>query len=96
MTFSLLPPEVHSARMFAGPGSEPMLGLAASSFSSATTQLAGSAWQGPASAVMAAVATTYANAGLFNAGTFLSGVGSSGDGTSGAFNRANNLAGFFR
>jgi PPE-repeat protein len=76
MNFSVLPPEINSARMFSGAGSAPMLtaaaawhglaselGSAASSFSSVTSGLAagpGSAWQGPASAAMMAAAAPYA------------------------------------
>jgi PPE-repeat protein len=73
MNFSVLPPEVNSARLFSGAGSAPMLaasaawnGLAdeltsaASSFSSVTSGLTGQAWQGAASAAMAATAAPYA------------------------------------
>ncbi|ORB59906.1 hypothetical protein BST45_20485, partial [Mycobacterium shinjukuense] len=69
----MLPPEVNSLRMFTGAGSAPMLtaaaawggladelGLAASSFASVTSGLAGQAWQGPAAAAMAAAAAPYA------------------------------------
>ena len=72
MNFSVLPPEVNSARMFTGAGLAPMLdaaaawdGLAgelssaASSFGSVTLGLA-DGWQGPAAAAMAAAATPYA------------------------------------
>jgi PPE-repeat protein len=72
MNYSVLPPEINSLRMFSGAGSEPMLaaavawdGLAselssaAQSFSSVTSGLAGQAWQGPASAAMAAAAAPY-------------------------------------
>ncbi|BCI92828.1 hypothetical protein NIIDMKKI_80340 [Mycobacterium kansasii] len=72
MNFSVLPPEVNSARIFAGAGTAPMLtaavawdrladelAAAASSFGSVTTTLAGQSWQGPAAAAMAAVATPY-------------------------------------
>ncbi len=71
--FSVLPPEINSLRMYLGAGSAPMLqaaaawdglaaelGTAASSFSSVTTGLTGQAWQGPASAAMAAAAAPYA------------------------------------
>jgi PPE-repeat protein len=70
--FSVLAPEVNSARMFAGAGSAPMLSAAAawngladelaaaaSSFSSLTSGLASQAWQGPASAAMVAAAAPY-------------------------------------
>lgn len=73
MNFSVLAPEINSARMFAGAGSAPMLGAAAawdalaselgsaaSSFSSVTSGLTGQAWQGPASEAMAAAAAPYA------------------------------------
>ncbi len=72
MNFSVLPPEVNSARLFSGVGSAPMLeaaaawnGLAdelataASSFSSVTSGLANQAWQGPAAEAMAAAAAPY-------------------------------------
>jgi PPE-repeat protein len=73
MNFSVLPPEVNSTRLFSGAGAGPMLeaaaawnGLAgelasaASSFSSVTSGLTEQAWQGPASAAMAAAAAPYA------------------------------------
>jgi PPE-repeat protein len=73
MNFSVLPPEVNSARMFSGAGSAPMLnaaaawdglaselGSAASSFSSVTSGLTDQAWKGPASAAMTAAAAPYA------------------------------------
>lgn len=73
MNFSVLPPEVNSARMFSGAGSAPMLeaaaawdglstelGSAAASFSSVTSRLTDQAWQGPAAAAMAAAAAPYA------------------------------------
>jgi PPE-repeat protein len=72
MNFSVLPPEVNSARMYAGAGSGPMLaaaaaweglaselGSAAASFGSVTSGLAGESWQGAASAAMMSVATRY-------------------------------------
>jgi PPE-repeat protein len=72
MDFGALPPEVNSARMYAGPGSGPMLasasawdvlaaelGSAASTYSSVITSLAEGSWLGPASASMAAAATPY-------------------------------------
>ncbi|WP_151039081.1 PPE domain-containing protein, partial [Mycobacterium tuberculosis] len=72
MNFSVLPPEINSGRMFFGAGSGPMLaaaaawdglaaelGLAASSFGSVTSGLAGQSWQG-AAAAMAAAAAPYA------------------------------------
>ena len=72
MDFGALPPEVNSARIYAGPGSGPMLaaasawdvlaaelGSAASTYSSVVTSLAEGSWLGPASASMAAAATPY-------------------------------------
>ncbi len=73
MSFSVLPPEVNSARMFAGPGADPLLAAAeawdgigaelnsaARTFSSVTSDLAVEAWQGPASALMTKAAGPYA------------------------------------
>jgi PPE-repeat protein len=70
MNFSVLPPEVTSAQMYTGAGSEPLLAAAASwtglgnelssaaeSFSSITS---GVPWQGAAAAAMTAVAAQYA------------------------------------
>jgi PPE-repeat protein len=78
MNFSVLPPEVNSARMYVGAGSGPMLaaaaawdglagelGSAAASFGSVTSGLAGGSWQGAASAAMTAVAAHYV--GFLNA-----------------------------
>jgi PPE-repeat protein len=72
MDFGALPPEVNSARIYAGPGSGPMLaaasawdvlaaelGSAASTYSSVVTSLAEGSWLGPASTSMAAAATPY-------------------------------------
>jgi PPE-repeat protein len=72
MNFSVLPPEINSARIFSGAGSGPMLeaagawdalaselGSAASSFSSVTSGLTQQAWQGPAAAAMTAAAAPY-------------------------------------
>jgi PPE-repeat protein len=72
MDFATLPPEVNSARMYAGPGPGPMLaaasawdGLAAelqstaASYQAAISELTGGAWLGSASASMAAAATPY-------------------------------------
>jgi PPE-repeat protein len=72
MDFALLPPEVNSARMYAGPGSGPMLaaatawdGLAAdlqstaSSYESAVAGLVAGSWMGPAASAMAAAAAPY-------------------------------------
>ncbi|OBB91010.1 PPE family protein [Mycobacterium sp. 852002-30065_SCH5024008] len=70
--FVLLPPEINSARMYAGPRSGSMwaaaaawdalaaqLGSAASSFQSTVSTLTGGAWQGPASMTMATAAAPY-------------------------------------
>ena len=72
MDFGALPPEINSARMYAGPGSGPMLAAAsawdvlaaeldsaASSYDSTVSSLAEGPWLGPASASMAAAATRY-------------------------------------
>jgi PPE-repeat protein len=72
MDFALLPPEVNSVRMYAGPGSGPMLaaavaweGLAAalhsaaSSYQSEIAGLTAGPWLGPASVTMAAAAAPY-------------------------------------
>ncbi|ORC04893.1 hypothetical protein B1T48_12225, partial [Mycobacterium persicum] len=73
VSFPMLPPEINSLLMFNGAGSAPMvqaatawggladeLGTAANSFASVTSRLVGQAWQGPASAAMAATAAPYA------------------------------------
>lgn len=70
--FAMLAPEINSARMYAGPGSGPMLvaasawnGLAAElrsaalSYRSVLLALTSEEWHGPASAAMAAAATPY-------------------------------------
>jgi PPE-repeat protein len=72
MDFATLPPEVNSARMYAGPGPGPMLaaasawdGLAAelqstaASYRTGIAELTGGPWRGSSSASMAAAATTY-------------------------------------
>jgi PPE-repeat protein len=72
MDFAMLPPEVNSGRMYAGPGSGPMLaaatawdGLAAelqstaASYGSVISELSGGPWLGPSSASMAAAAAPY-------------------------------------
>jgi PPE-repeat protein len=74
MNYSVLPPEILSGQIHSGPGPAPLLaaatswagladelGSAAAGFSSITSQLTGSAWQGPASAAMAAAAGPYAS-----------------------------------
>jgi triacylglycerol lipase len=72
MNFSVWPPEVNSLLLLDGPGSGPMLeaaaawdgigselGSAANAFGSVTADLAGQAWQGPASASMTNAAGRY-------------------------------------
>jgi len=72
MDFGALPPEVNSARMYAGPGSGPMmaavtawaalgaeLGSTAASYESVISGLTSEGWMGPASASMAAAAAPY-------------------------------------
>jgi PPE-repeat protein len=72
MDFGALPPEVNSARMYAGPGSGPMmaaaaawnslgaeLGSAATAYESVISALSSEEWLGPASAAMAAAAAPY-------------------------------------
>jgi PPE-repeat protein len=74
MSFLVSPPEIISALMRAGAGSEPMLGAAAAwdglaaelgaaaqSFSSVTSGLAADAWQGPASAAMLSTSVQYSS-----------------------------------
>ncbi|EPQ73136.1 PPE family protein [Mycobacterium marinum MB2] len=72
MSFWMWPPEVNSVLLLDGPGPGPMLeaaaawdgigtelSAAASAFGSVTSELAGQAWQGPASASMRAAAVRY-------------------------------------
>jgi PPE-repeat protein len=72
MDFAALPPEINSGRMYAGPGSGPMLAAAAtwdglavevssaaSDYRSLISNLTGGPWRGPASASMAAAAAPY-------------------------------------
>jgi PPE-repeat protein len=72
MDFAMLPPEINSGRMYAGPGSGPMLaaaaawdGLAGELYSAATSHqsvvsgLSAGRWLGPSSASMAAAAARY-------------------------------------
>lgn len=72
MDYGIFPPEINSARMYAGPGSGPMLaaasawdglaaelGSAASSYMTVISQLTEGPWRGPASASMAASAMQY-------------------------------------
>ncbi|AFE14041.1 PPE family protein [Mycobacterium tuberculosis RGTB423] len=68
----MLPPEINSGRMYAGPGSGPMmaaaaawdslaaeLGLAAGGYRLAISELTGAYWAGPAAASMVAAVTPY-------------------------------------
>jgi len=72
MYFAMLPPEVNSARMYAGPGAGPMLAAAAAwdglaaelqsttaSYRSVIDELTGGPWLGSSSASMAAAAAPY-------------------------------------
>ena len=72
MDFAVLPPEINSGRMYAGPGSGPMLAAAAAwdglgaelhaaaaSHGSVVSGLTAGPWVGPASAAMAAAAGPY-------------------------------------
>jgi PPE-repeat protein len=72
MDYGALPPELNSARMYAGPGSGPMLvaaaawdGLAAElrsttvAYGDAISALTSGTWEGLSSAAMAAAATPY-------------------------------------
>jgi PPE-repeat protein len=100
MHFSMLAPEINSARMFAGAGTAPMLdaaaaweglaaelGQAASSFSSITSGLAGQAWQGPSAQAMTAAAAPY-TAWLNAAATGATGAASQASAVVGAFEAA--------
>ncbi|WP_155762787.1 PPE family protein, partial [Mycobacterium colombiense] len=70
--FAALPPEINSGRMYAGPGSGPMmaaaaawdeiaaeLGVAASGYNSVVTELTSGPWIGPASMSMLSAITPY-------------------------------------
>ncbi|GBE67003.1 PPE family protein [Mycobacterium sp. MFM001] len=72
MDFGVLPPEINSARMYAGPGAGPMMAVAAAwhalgaelattaaSYESVISALTGEEWLGPSSAAMAAAAAPY-------------------------------------
>jgi PPE-repeat protein len=72
MDFAILPPEINSGRMYAGPGSGPMLAAAAvwdglatelqaagASYGSVSSGLTAGPWLGPGSAAMAAAAGPY-------------------------------------
>ncbi len=72
MDFATLPPEINSARMYAGPGPGPMLAAAsawdalaaelqstAASYRAAISELTGGPWLGASSAEMTAATTPY-------------------------------------
>jgi PPE-repeat protein len=72
MDFGALPPEINSGRMYAGPGSGPImaaaaawdglgaeLGSAASGYASVTSELTHAPWVGPASTSMLSAVTPY-------------------------------------
>jgi PPE-repeat protein len=72
MDYAVLPPEINSARIYAGPGSGPMLAAAsawetlaaelhstASAYQSAVGELTAGPWLGPAATTMAAAAASY-------------------------------------
>lgn len=72
LDFAALPPEINSARMYAGPGSGPMLAAAAAwntmgaemrsaaaAYGSVVTELTGSGWLGPSSMSMLAATAPY-------------------------------------
>jgi PPE-repeat protein len=72
MDFAMLPPEINSGRMYAGPGPGPVLAAAAAwdglaaelysaatSYQSVTSGLTAGPWLGPSSASMAAAAAAY-------------------------------------
>ena len=74
LDFGLLPPEINSGRMYAGPGSGPMLaaaeawdglaaelGFASAGYGSTIGELTGGPWIGPTSLMMLAAATPYVN-----------------------------------
>ncbi|MDR3657129.1 MAG: PPE family protein, partial [Mycobacterium sp.] len=70
--FGALPPEINSGRLYAGPGSEPMmvaasawdalaaeLGTAAGGYTSVVEELTGGPWVGPSSAAMVSAVGPY-------------------------------------
>ena len=72
MDFAMLPPEVNSGRIYAGPGSGPMLAAAAAwdglaaelqstaaSYGSVIAELTDGSWLGPSSASMVAATAPY-------------------------------------
>ncbi len=86
MDFGALPPEINSGRMYAGPGSQPMMvassawdelaaevGTAASGYSSVIDELTSGPWVGPTSVAMVSAVTPYV--------TWLSGVASQAEET---------------
>ncbi|GFG84553.1 hypothetical protein MALGJ_12290 [Mycolicibacter algericus] len=81
LDFGMSPPEVTSAKIYAGPGSGPLLAAAASydalaaqlntfaaGYFSVIADLQGESWTGRASAAMAAAATRYAEWAAATAG----------------------------
>ncbi|WP_276763748.1 PPE family protein [Mycolicibacter arupensis] len=86
LDYGVLPPEINSGRMYAGPGSGSMLtaatawenlaaelNTAAAAYESVTTTLAAGPWTGPAATAMAASAAPYV--------TWLRGTGAQAEGT---------------
>jgi PPE-repeat protein len=74
LDFGLLPPEINSGRMYAGPGPGPMLaaaeawdglaaelGIASTGYGSTIAELTGGPWIGPTSLTMLAAVTPYIN-----------------------------------
>jgi PPE-repeat protein len=72
MDFGIYPPEINSGRMYAGPGSGPMLAAAqawgsladelytaASAYQSVVSELSSGSWSGPSSTAMTAAAGSY-------------------------------------
>ncbi len=72
MDFGIYPPEINSGRIYAGPGSGPMLAAAqawgsladelytaASAYQSIVSELTSGSWSGPSSAAMSAAAESY-------------------------------------
>jgi PPE-repeat protein len=72
MDFGMYPPEINSGRLYAGPGSGPMLAAAqawggvadelytaATAYQSVVSELTSGSWSGPASTAMAAAASSY-------------------------------------
>jgi PPE-repeat protein len=72
MDFGLLPPEINSARMYAGPGAGPLLAAAAAwdglaadlhataaAFHAVILELATGPWRGPSSAAMVGATARY-------------------------------------